>query len=103
MGNAFLVSQDVLANAKTENGLSQEEATVYQQLGPIYQKIYLYAFNDEERHRTVVYINRGLNPYEAIDTILRTEKRSYETNHPKKNLSPAERAELNKSPHIDYK
>lgn len=57
--------------------LPLEEKQVYHQLGPLYQKIYLYALNDEERHRVVVYVRRGLSSFEAINTILRAEERQY--------------------------
>ncbi len=57
--------------------LPAEEKQAYHQLGPLYQKIYLYVLNDEERHRVVVYLCRGLSGYEAINTILRAEERQY--------------------------
>tara|TARA_Y100001970_G_C13904692_1_gene685464 strand:- start:66 stop:440 length:375 start_codon:yes stop_codon:yes gene_type:complete len=83
------------------NSLPESEQSVYQRLGEIYQKIYLYALNDEERHRVVVYIRRGLNPYEAINTILRSEERRYNARQPRQSLSPAERSRpSHKSPTI---
>ncbi len=78
---------------KTVHELPTSEQQVYQRLGPLYQKIYLYAFNNEERHRVIVYMSRGLTPYEAINTILRAEDRKYSKAPPKgKSITPSERS-----------
>lgn len=76
------------------NDLPNAEQQVYQQLGPLYQKIYLYALNDEERHRVVVYMTRGLTAYDAINTILRAEERqsiSKQPKQPNKSIAPSDR------------
>ncbi|MBM3192858.1 MAG: hypothetical protein FJZ59_01330 [Chlamydiae bacterium] len=57
--------------------LPSDQIQVYHQLGPLYQKIYLYALNDEERHRVVVYVRRGVSCFEAINIILRREERKF--------------------------
>ena len=78
-----------------------DEQQVYHQLGPLYQKIYLYAFADEERHRVVVYMSRGLSAYDAMNTILRAEARQYTNKkNPKNNKSipPSDRAQKNTAP-----
>lgn len=73
--------------------LLEDERAIYDRLGPIYQKIYLYAFNNEERQRVVVYVSRGLDPLEAINTILRVEERKYKRSlPPQRSLTPAERS-----------
>jgi hypothetical protein len=80
-------------HVKNVQSLPKSEQQVYHQLGPLYQKIYLYAFTNEERHRVLVYISRGLTPYESINTILRTEDRKYSKPAPKgKSISPSDRS-----------
>jgi len=73
------------------NQLPSEEQQVYHQLGPLYQKIYLNVLNDEERHRVVVYTKRGLNPFDAVNVILRREERSYLQEYPQDKVVPSER------------
>jgi hypothetical protein len=79
--------------AVNPSNLSEEGKMVYMNLGPIYQKIYILALSSEERTRVNAYVRRGQTPYEAIDTILRSEERKYLRAHPKKIYqSPAEKA-----------
>ncbi len=75
----------------TREKLDSKERAVYDQLGPIYQKIFLFALNDEERHRVAIYTKRGLYPYEAVDVILRSERRKCD-NPQEGRQAPAERA-----------
>lgn len=103
-----------LPESATQEGRSQEELTtnpkqlavedlpldqqqVYHQLGPLYQRIYLYALNDEERHRVVVYTRRGLSNFEAINTILRNEERRYDNPNENKSIAPSDRTAKNSS------
>ena len=75
--------------------LQPEEKQIYHQLGPLYQRIYLDAFNDEERHRVVVYVRRGLSVFDAMNTLLRADERQYiQKQNPKNNNSvvPSERS-----------
>lgn len=79
----------------SESDLSPEEKTVYNQLGPVYKKIYLHALTEDMRHRVVIYVCRGLSPFEAINVILRAEERRTESSGRKKRtLTPGERAAL---------
>ncbi|MBS0585940.1 MAG: hypothetical protein JSR76_06545 [Verrucomicrobia bacterium] len=83
----------------SEEKLSLQERALYDQLGPIYQKIYLFALSEEERYRASVYVSRGLCPYAAVDVILRTERRKCESTYssvPK--APPADRAMQSKKP-----
>jgi hypothetical protein len=75
--------------------LPPAQKEVYNQLGPLFQKIYLFAFNDEERQRVVLYVKKGVSPFEAIQVILRTEERKYLKKKEKKTLSPSQRVESN--------
>lgn len=68
---------DDLQNSSYE-ALPSDQKQVYHQLGPLYQKIYLCALNDEERHRVVVYVRRGVSCFEAINIILRAEERKFQ-------------------------
>jgi hypothetical protein len=84
---------EVVCVEDTSKQLSAEEKAIYTNLGPIYQKIYLFALNSEERGRVALYVRRGQTAYEAIDVILRSEERKYLRQHPKKTYqSPAEKA-----------
>ncbi len=74
--------------------LPSDQQQVYHQLGPLYQKIYLYAFNPEERHRVVVYVRKGISYFEAMNIILRAEERKYaaqEGSPPNKSIAPSDR------------
>ena len=75
-----------------EDNLCQEEKIVYDQLGPLYKKIYIFALTDEMRRRVVIYVCRGLTPFEAINVILRAEQRKFESTGRKRSLSPRDRA-----------
>jgi hypothetical protein len=77
--------------------LPSSQKGVFNQLGPLYQKIYLYALNDEERARVVIYIQRGVNPYEAINVILRAEERKYARRKQNQSISPSQRGEAKSS------
>ena len=72
--------------------LDRDKKSVYYKLGPVYQKIFLYALNDEQKHRVVMYVHRGIDPYEAVDVILRTEQRKHMRAIGKEKLSPAEKS-----------
>jgi len=78
--------------------ITTDEKAIYDELGPIYQKIYLYAFSDEQRKRIIVYVSNGLTPYDAMNVILRVEERRQKRNFPQKRLSPAERAYHKRKP-----
>lgn len=78
-----------------ECDLSPEEKTIYNQLGPVYKKIYLDALTDDQRQRVVIYVHRGLSPFDAINVILRAEQRRIESNRrSRRTLTPGERAAL---------
>ncbi len=89
---AFVLADETEPNEVAQ--LSGEEQTVYRQLGPIYQKIFLYALTSDMRHRVVIYVCRGLNPFEAVNVILRAEQRKYESGKAKRNFTPSERAAM---------
>jgi len=88
--------QEIVLAAETAvnpSSLTAEEQAIYNNLGAIYQKIYILALNSEERTRVALYVRRGQTPYEAIDVILRSEERKYLRAHPKKTYqSPADKA-----------
>lgn len=74
------------------DSLTNAEKRIYDALSPLYQKIFLYALDDEQRLRVVVYTNRGLSPFESVDVILRSNKRQNDQSNGKKPNSPAKRA-----------
>ena len=76
----------------TPKALTKDEMIVYNQLGPVYKKIYLYVLNDEERGRVVFHVKRGLDPYNSINTIISVEQRKASRSNIKNGLSPAERS-----------
>lgn len=79
--------------------LLKDERKIYDQLLPIYQNIYLQAFDNEQRQRVVLYVHRGLDPYDAINIILNVEHRKYQGVQPKRRgLTPAERSATLRSP-----
>ena len=80
--------------------LAEDQKQVYHKLGPLYKKIYLYALDSEERHRVIVYIKRGISPYEAINIILRPEERAYAQKRGSKNIPPSDRHTISPSPSI---
>lgn len=93
-----LIAADVTSTDADD--LSSEERTVYNSLGPVYQRIYLHALSNDMRHRVVIYVCRGLTPFEAVNVILRAEQRKYESGrHGKRTLSPGERAALHRYRH----
>jgi hypothetical protein len=76
------------------DALPSDQQQVYHQLGPLYQNIYLYALNDEERHRVVVYVRRGVSSFEAINIILRAEERKFQgkpNTQPNRSTRPSDR------------
>lgn len=82
---------EIAPSEEMVNQLTEKEKRVYNQLGPIYRKVYL-TFTPEQKKRVVVYTQRGINPYDSINSVLRVEQREYEKLHRKK-LTPRERAE----------
>ena len=72
-----LEKEDALKEERSTEHLPADQQQVYHELGPLYQKIYLFALNDEERHRVVVYTRRGVTAFEAMNIILRVEERKY--------------------------
>ena len=91
---AFVLAEQTEPSETTK--LSPEEQIIYNQLGPVYQKIFLYALTSDMRHRVVIYVCRGLNPFEAINVILRAEQRKYESGKVKRPFTPSERAAMQK-------
>lgn len=83
----------------TPDSLLDDERKIFDQLGPIYQKIYLFAFNNEQRQRVVHYVNGGLDPYDAVNIIVNVEQRKHKQCLPKKrSLTPAERSTTRRLP-----
>ncbi len=87
---------ECLQQHSTED-LTEDQKQVYHKLGPLYQKIYLYVLNTEERHRVIVYIKRGVSPYEAINTILRPEERAHTQKRGSKPIAPSDRHTISPS------
>jgi hypothetical protein len=79
----------------TYENLPPAQKEVYNQLGPLFQKIYINVLNEEERQRVLLYVKRGVSPFEAIQVILRAEERKYFKQREKKSLSPSQRTESN--------
>ena len=99
MEQAFCYSEQEQVVAS--EGLSVEEKTVYHQLGPVYQKIYLFALTAEMRRRVVIYVCRGLTAFEAVNVILRAEQRKFESVKQKRTLTPCERSIMQKKRSVD--
>ena len=91
-GNTSLEMVSECLQEPSLDRLPADEKQVYHQLGPLYQKIYLQVLNDEERHRVVVYIHRGLNGFDAINIILRSEERKYVRSQNDHYVVPSDRA-----------
>ena len=85
---------------KDVSHLPPEEQHVYQELGPLYQKIYLCLFTEEERHQVVVYTTRGLTSYEAINVLLRAEERKYAKKPATQKVVPSKRSQSKPAPDI---
>jgi hypothetical protein len=55
--------------------LSVDEQHVYYMLSPLYQRIFLYGLDDDQREMITVFEKRGENPYQAIDNLLRRDRK----------------------------
>ena len=55
--------------------LSTDEKHVYYMLSPLYQRIFLYGLDDDQREMITVFEKRGENPYQAIDNLLRRDRK----------------------------
>lgn len=60
---------------KHPDRLPDEQRHVLFSLSPMYQRIYLYALDDDQREMVAVFESRGENPYKAIDSILTRDRR----------------------------
>ena len=80
------------AQEMTPDMLDIKEQRIYYKLGPMYQKIYLNVLTDRQRHMVVIFVRRGVTPYQAINSILKVEERRIENTGKKKRVSPGERA-----------
>ncbi|OGN62895.1 MAG: hypothetical protein A3F09_00150 [Chlamydiae bacterium RIFCSPHIGHO2_12_FULL_49_11] len=67
------------------------EDEVVQKLSPMYQKVYIYALDDQQKKQVTAFTKKGQSPYAAIDAILARNRKANEKD-PSKNLTPAERA-----------
>ncbi len=81
-----------------QDDLTDQERIVYNQLGPVYRRIFLYALTNDQRRRVVIYVCRGLTPFEAVNVVLRAEQRKMESGrNSRRTLTPGERAALGPS------
>lgn len=55
---------------KHPDRLPDDQRHVLFMLSPMYQRVYLYVLDDEQREQVAVFERRGENPYQAIDNIL---------------------------------
>ena len=54
--------------------LPDDQRHVMNMLSPLYQRIYMYGLNDDQRESVAVFERRGENPYRAIDNILKRDR-----------------------------
>lgn len=71
--------------------LPSDERHVYHMLSPLYQRIYLYALDSDQREMVAVFERRGENPYHVIDNILKRDRQRSDQSYDKK-CSPCERS-----------
>ena len=55
--------------------LPAEQRKIYEGLTPMYQRVYVYAFDEKTRERVTLFVNRGYNPYQMIDMVLKYDKK----------------------------
>ena len=75
---------------KHPDRLSVDERRVYYMLSPLYQRVYLYALDDDQREMVTVFERRGENPYSAIDNILKRDRKRSDKSY-NGNCSPCDR------------
>ena len=75
---------------KHPDRLSVDQKHVYYMLSPLYQRMFLYGLDDDQREMVTVFEKRGENPYQAIDNILRRDRKRSDRTFDKK-CSPCER------------
>ena len=75
---------------KHPDRLPDDQRHVLFMLSPLYQRIYLYALDDDEREMVAVFEKRGENPYQVIDNILKRDRRLSDPSM-RNRLSPAEK------------
>lgn len=70
--------------------LPAAQKKVFMSLSSLYQRVYLYGLNDQQREQVAVFYKRGENPFRAIDSIMKRDQRRYELDHGT-SMSPANR------------
>jgi hypothetical protein len=77
---------------KHPDRLASDQRHVYYMLSPLYQRIFLYGLDDEQREMVTVFEKRGENPYQAIDNLMRRDRKIADRSY-QRDFSPLQRSQ----------